>query len=262
MKRKELFYAVMASFWMLASCQGGKEAVSLQELEGEWNVVEVAEQSVEAETTPFIGFNIQHMTVYGQGGCNRIKGEFKLIEQSSRITLEQLASTRMACPDMKLEQNICQALSLTRKIQKEDADRILLCDSVNTPLAQLSRRRFTMPLSELQGDWKVVKVRSEAVPDSMEHHPHFSFDIAAKELHGNAGCNQMTAKFKTIETQPNSLEFLPASTTRMACPDIQTEFAVLMALKEVKTFNMLSNGHVGLFSSDSAILLELEKDKQ
>lgn len=72
----------------------------------------------------------------------------------------------------------------------------------------------------------------------------------------------MTAKFKTIETQPNSLEFLPASTTRMACPDIQTEFAVLMALKEVKTFNMLSNGHVGLFSSDSAILLELEKDKQ
>lgn len=262
MKRRNLFFVAMTSVWMLASCNGSKESVSLQDLEGEWNVVEVAEQPVETESEPFIGFDTHQMKVYGQGTCNRLLGAFHLTGQVSQITLEHPASTRMRCPDLKVEQTICQALSLTRKIQKEDADRLLLCDSVDTPLARLCRRRFTMPLTELQGSWKVVKVNHEAVPDSMEHHPCFSFDTTDRKLHGNAGCNQITAKFKTVEAQPNSLEFLPVSSTRMTCPDIQTEYAVLIALKEVKTFNMLSNGHVGLFSSDSDMLFELEKENE
>lgn len=82
-----------------------------------------------------------------------------------------------------------------------------------------------------------------------------------KTLSGNAGCNQMNGKFKTLEKQSNSLVFLPISSTRMTCPNIETEFEVLAALKEVTTFGMLPNGHVGLFAAGSVQVLELAKRK-
>ena len=83
-----------------------------------------------------------------------------------------------------------------------------------------------MPLSELQGTWDVVKMNGEALPDSMENRPFFSLDITEKTLSGNAGCNQMNGKFKTLEQPSNSLVFLPISSTRMTCPNIETEFEI------------------------------------
>ena len=47
----------------------------------------------------------------------------------------------------------------------------------------------------------------------------------------------------------------------MTCPNIETEFEVLDALKEVTTFGMLPNGHVGLFAAGSVQVLELAKRK-
>ena len=116
-----------------------------------------------------------------------------------------------------------------------------------------------MPLSDLQGTWDVVKVNGEALSDSMENRPFFSLDVTEKTLSGNAGCNQMNGKFKTLEKQSNSLVFLPITSTRMTCSDIETEFAVLAALKEVTTFGMLPNGHVELFAAGSVQVLELAK---
>lgn len=188
-------------------------------------------------------------------------GSFEWSDESARMVMDKLASTMMACPDMAQEKALSHALAQTKKVKQGDTDQILLCDSLDNPLAKLSRRYFLMPLSELQGTWDVVKMNGEALPDSMKNRPFFSLDVMEKTLSGNAGCNQMNGKFKTLEKQSNSLVFLPISSTRMTCPNIETEFEVLAALKEVTTFGMLPNGHVELFAAGSVQVLELAKRK-
>jgi len=252
---------MLTALFALASCMGNGNPVSLSDLEGEWNVVELAGQSVNTKQQPFIGFDTREMRVYGYGGCNRLMGSFEWSDESARMVMDKLASTMMACPDMEQEKALSHALSLTKKVKRGDTDQILLCDSLNQPLAKLNRRCFMMPLSDLQGIWDVVKVNGEVLPDSMENRPFFSLDITEKTLSGNAGCNQMNGKFKTLEKPSNSLVFLPISSTRMTCPNIETEFEVLAALKEVTTFGMLPNGHVGLFAAGSVQVLELAKRK-
>lgn len=258
---KTMIYGMLTALFALASCMGNGNPVSLSDLEGEWNVVELAGQSVNTKQQPFIGFDTREMRVYGYGGCNRLMGSFEWSDESAQMVMDKLASTMMACPDMEQEKALSHALSLTKKVKRGDTDQILLCDSLNQPLAKLNRRCFMMPLSDLQGIWDVVKVNGEVLPDSMENRPFFSLDITEKTLSGNAGCNQMNGKFKTLEKPSNSLVFLPISSTRMTCPNIETEFEVLAALKEVTTFGMLPNGHVGLFAAGSVQVLELAKRK-
>lgn len=256
---KTMIFGMLTALFALASCMGNGNPVSLSDLEGEWNVVELAGQSVNTKQQPFIGFDTHEMKVYGYGGCNRLMGSFEWSDESARMVMDKLASTMMACPNMEQEKALSQALALTKKVRQERTDQIMLCDSLDNPLAKLSRRYFLMPLSDLQGTWDVVKVNGEALSDSMENRPFFSLDVTEKTLSGNAGCNQMNGKFKTLEKQSNSLVFLPITSTRMTCPDIETEFAVLAALKEVTTSGMLPNGHVELFAAGSVQVLELAK---
>ena len=212
---KTMIYGMLTALFALASCMGNGNPVSLSDLEGEWNVVELAGQSVNTKQQPFIGFDTREMRVYGYGGCNRLMGSFEWSDESAQMVMDKLASTMMACPDMEQEKALSHALSLTKKVKRGDTDQILLCDSLNQPLAKLNRRCFMMPLSDLQGIWDVVKVNGEVLPDSMENRPFFSLDITEKTLSGNAGCNQMNGKFKTLEKPSNSLVFLPISSTRM-----------------------------------------------
>lgn len=61
---------------------------------------------------------------------------------------------------------------------------------------------------------------------------------------------KLQVQWPAIESSKrNSITFL----------DIKTEQTILNALKEVRTFGLLVNGHVGLYTSDSTIAFELVK---
>ena len=65
---KTMIYGMLTALFALASCMGNGNPVSLSDLEGEWNVVELAGQSVNTKQQPFIGFDTREMRVYGYGG--------------------------------------------------------------------------------------------------------------------------------------------------------------------------------------------------
>lgn len=64
---KTMIYGMLTALFALASCMGNGNPVSLSDLEGEWNVVELAGQSVNTKQQPFIGFDTREMRVYGYG---------------------------------------------------------------------------------------------------------------------------------------------------------------------------------------------------
>ena len=45
----------------------------------------------------------------------------------------------------------------------------------------------------------------------------------------------------------------------MACPDMETEGKVLKAINEVKSFDVLSGGDIGLYDANGALVIVLEK---
>lgn len=53
---KTMIYGMLTALFALASCMGNGNPVSLSDLEGEWNVVELAGQSVNTKQQPFIRF--------------------------------------------------------------------------------------------------------------------------------------------------------------------------------------------------------------
>lgn len=165
----------------------------------------------------------------------------------------------MACPDMELEQHILTALKQIKQAKHGEAEQIMLCDSIGNQLLVHEKRYHEIPLDDLQGSWDIFKIYGETIPDSIEKHPFIQFDIAEKQIGGNTGCNQLMGNFETSEEKINSISFPTTSSTRMTCPAIETEFAILNVLKEVTTFGLLPNGNVGLFSSDSSLALELIK---
>ena len=82
-------------------------SLSDPELEGKrWIIVEVNGQPVvkseQMRQTPFIHFHSEDTRVHAYAGCNQMSGTYELAE-GNRIRFSALMSTKMACEDMSLE---------------------------------------------------------------------------------------------------------------------------------------------------------------
>lgn len=75
-----------------------------------WKLVELRGQEV-VNSKAFVVFSTEKNQVYGNSGCNRFTGSFELGE-GNRLALSQIASTRMACPDMETEQTFLSVLDM------------------------------------------------------------------------------------------------------------------------------------------------------
>lgn len=68
---------------------------------------------------PMFEFNLREMRFGGHAGCNEISGTIEL--KGDKITFGNLISTKMACPDMTVEQKVLSVLSeksFSYKIEK------------------------------------------------------------------------------------------------------------------------------------------------
>lgn len=259
MKMKCLYVAMAAAVLSLAACRSSKDAVSVNDLDGEWNVVEIQGQAVQAESQPFIGFDAQDGRVYGYTGCNRLMGALTL-SKPNKIELGQMASTLMACPDMETERLMLNALASVKSL-KCSGKTLVLYGADKEPVMLLQKRFEVVPLSSLKGDWRVVNLYGAALPADMETVPALNFDVTANRVTGNSGCNRLSGELSHDEAVENSISFANVASTRMACPDMDTENQVLSALNSVRFYGLLDNGRLALMSEGGTIVLELERSK-
>lgn len=127
----------------LSSCGSTRNAVTLSSIGGEWNIIEINGIVVVPapdQEFPFIGFDTKNGKVYGNSGCNRMAGSFDVNAKSGTIHLGAMGSTRMACPDMTVEQNVLSALSRVERYKKLGKDNMALCGSSNLPILVLQKK--------------------------------------------------------------------------------------------------------------------------
>lgn len=107
---------------------------------------------------------------------------------------------------------------------------------------------------DLSGEWNVVSVKGEQVSGN----PYIGFDLEKGRIYGNAGCNRIMGGVSIDSINPGNIDFTGVATTRMMCPDMETEQKVLEALNGVEGFQSSSTG-VELTDKDGKVLLSLEK---
>lgn len=112
------FVAVTALLMMLGACSSKNVS-----LEGSWLIETAYGQPVVVVDTAIITFDTQAMQVSGCNGCNRFFGPYSLSEKRV-LSLKNLATTMMACPDAVSELEIMRAFNETNTFEvKEKKDK-------------------------------------------------------------------------------------------------------------------------------------------
>ena len=93
--------------------EGCGQYLSDAALNGKWILEKIGSRTVQAadfaKGLPELVFNLEAGSLAGHDGCNRINGSMEV--QGNRIKFGPLASTKMACPGNKAENNFTQKIS-------------------------------------------------------------------------------------------------------------------------------------------------------
>lgn len=125
-----------------------------------------------------------------------------------------------------------------------------------------SQKTVAATFSDLNGEWNVVELDGKKV-NPEQTHQFLTLDMDRRSLSGNAGCNRMMGKIEYSESQRNIIKFPNVATTRMACPDMSGEQALLKALGKVVRFQAVGNTQpvstIALYGTDNTLLMLVQK---
>lgn len=112
---------------------------------------------------------------------------------------------------------------------------------------------------KLEGKWNIVEAKGEKILKGGL--PQMDFDMAAKKLHGNAGCNIFNTTVVLDDQDVSSITINPAATTMMACPNMEIEGIILQAMGDVKAVKAgQSESEMLLIDGNGDVLLVLSQN--
>lgn len=125
-----------------------------------------------------------------------------------------------------------------------------------------SKKAVTATFSDLNGTWDVIELDGKAVVPAVAHQ-FLVLNTSERTLSGSAGCNRIMGKIEYSDAQKQIIKFPGVATTRMACPDMTGENALLAALAKVVRYEAVSQTRpirkIALYGIDNSCLLVLEK---
>lgn len=256
---KKLSYALIATGLMITSCGTARKA-PVSELGGEWNVVSVMGDKVnvsQGAEQPYFGFDTANGRLFGTAGCNRIMGSFDPKAPDGTIDLSRIASTRMMCPDMSLENAILQACGTVTSFKVSNNGDVELCDAGGKTVITLKRRTPELSSKDLSGEWVISEVDGTKVKNDTEEGPNLmSFDLKDNRFSCRTNCNTINGNFTGSFID---ITFKPGQMTRMACPDTSVEDALNRVLPTVKSFGRLADGSIGFYNATNDLVLILTR---
>lgn len=107
---------------VFASCKSQKAVVvSYSDLDGEWSVVELNGNKLDPDkSNQLLVIDVARNHLSGNAGCNRMNGNIEYSEaRKNIIKFPQVATTRMACPNLKGEQEFLEALNKVVRFEAE-----------------------------------------------------------------------------------------------------------------------------------------------
>lgn len=221
-------------------------------LNGEWNIDNVNGQKVTGEDRPFVGFDLSQSRFYGNNGCNLINGD-AIIDRNNKLQFGNMISTQRYCADAPFQYIINTTLDQVRsyKVSRYGNEYYLDLFNQRGHLIMVLRKH---DIEFLNGAWRVTAINGE--PNSNEA-IRFVIDLPEKKIHGNAGCNIINGEISIDPDVANSVQFANIASTRMMCPDLSTETAVLVALEETEKVLAKSDDTISFINHAGNTVLQL-----
>lgn len=215
-------------------------------VKGDWAIETVMGKPAVGEKAPFIKFVPEQKRIYGNNGCNVINGEYTYNAKDSTISFSNIASTMMMCAMEGItDYEINTALGATKFYSWKAADNdyhLTFYNESGQEVMTLMHQNFEF----LNGTWRITKINDKSI--DIED-AKLVIDVDEGKLHGNTGCNIINGQLEVDMDQPNSISFSAIGMTRMACPDVEHETAMIVALEEVSAAKPVSNTEVILYNS-------------
>lgn len=202
---------------------------------GSWTASKVGGQTVSGLDRPYIEFGSEAsnkflVRAYAYDGCNYLNGMYAVTAGGEMQRTTDFISTMKMCDGANYEIGVVNAINNVAKysIIKNNSGYVLtMFDASGSPLMELTRFNTDF----LSGAWDVSMIRGASVDSDLGI--QLVLDMTDNTVHGNAGCNTLNGKITTSPDKPSSLGFTNLITTRMTCPNIATEQALLQALQSV-----------------------------
>lgn len=128
-------------------------------------------------------------------------------------------------------------------------------------LASCSTTKTVANISDLNGEWAIAAIDGKPVTSPADQETaYLGFNTATGELYGNASCNALMGSFDK-DSAPGTIELTNIGSTRMMCPDMSLEDALITALQRVKGYEVTKDGDIDLTDSKGKeVVLLLRRD--
>jgi heat shock protein HslJ len=196
-----------------------QKAVPVSDQVVHWKIAKINGKAPSNENV-WLGFSDNLDRLSGQFGCNVFNGGITWNSKKSRVTLGELAGTRMYCEGfMDEEKAISDALrNQTFKLSTKNG--VWVWKSKKSTL-ELEAVTVEKPAIEEKSPWDyfsnkklvVLQVNGTAIGDIPAH---FIFDNRSWRFAGSNGCNQISGGFNSDGT---TINFTDVVSTKKACID-------------------------------------------
>jgi heat shock protein HslJ len=253
MKKTIVNASIAAVMLSMASCASSPKA-GINDLTGEWRIVAVDGQQVVTspqQAGPYVGFDIQNGRIFGESGCNIINGVLDTTKPDGVISLDGISSTRMACPDMELEQSILNAFNNVEQYKLDKAGNIELLNNNGDVVIKLEKRTDS-DLKALSGKWSVSELAGQPLTAEQAADISIAFDINDHTFAVATDCNTLGG---TYSNEFVDLKFNLQTATLMACPDDTIEQQFKALLPTITHYDNLDGSNIGLYDDDNVLQL-------
>ena len=260
---RKLSSTVMAAGILLltgaAACTSTKNIpATISDLTGEWDIVKIDGTTINVpadQESPYIAFDTKNGQISGNASCNMIMGSFDPESAPGTIDLSKTGTTRMMCPDMKLEDMILGALSKVDSYRMAADGNIELCHK-DTVLLLLQKREPSVSAAELKGAWNISEINGLNLKKDTDNDYKITFDPTDKSFSCQTGCNNVSGSY---DSEITDISFHSIARTEMACPDMTVEDSVCAVLPRISSFGILAGGSAGFYDSQQNLILLLER---
>ncbi len=232
--------------------------IPVNDLSGEWNVVKIDNREIsvpDGSDQPYMAFDIINSRLSGNAGCNRIMGTLKATDNGT-IDLSQMASTRMMCPDMAVEDQLLNALSKVREFGIDKNGQLVLMDGQRHHMVTLSKRADGISPASLTGSFRISSLGDLDLSTDTEDDYTIEF-MADGTFSMTTGCNNVGGKYSGKYVD---ITFSDMMSTRMMCPDMEVENTAQKVLPTVVAFGELANeGTYGFYDAGNNLVMTVAR---
>ncbi len=169
--------------------------------------------------------------VSGFAGCNTFMGTYKL-EAGNRIKFSQMGITRMACPDIKINETAILSVFETADNFTISDGKLSLNKAKMAPLAEFKKGEIhDNPITEKYWKLKTLEGKEIKMVKNQEKEIFFTLKTDENRVNGFAGCNSISGEY-TLE-KGNRIRFSNMLSTLKACPDVDVNEAEFLKIFEL-----------------------------